>query len=128
MGKYDEVVKSDSPVLHLTMDDQGQMFAGVATIRAALFDILDRGDRDDQPWAFYEHDHGGVKGLAWTEDDANVERRVFVDNVLARIAELQAPPHDGIKLENLCDKHKREALPAPTAKVCGMCQVERGSK
>lgn len=119
---------TEPAALHLTLSDQGRMFVGVATIRAAIFDVLDRGDQDEPPWAFYEHDHGGVRGLAWTEDDANVERRVFVDNVIARIAELQSPPHDGIKLENLCPRHRREALPVPTAQVCGMCQAERAQR
>lgn len=104
-----------------------QNFASVATIRAAIFDLLDRGDQDGQPWVFNEIDRENFAGgrYSWTEDMVNVERINFVDAVVKRIAELQAPPHEGIKLENLCDQHKRRVLPAPTANVCVMCEAER---
>lgn len=119
MSKYEKTILKDPGVRLLTLSDQGQMFAGVATIRAALFDVLDRFnplimDRDLIP--------ANVK----SEDRENFERSTFVDAVIKRIAELQAPPHDGIQLQNLCEKHKRAMLPVPTAAVCGMCQVERG--
>lgn len=108
--------------LSLNLNDSGQNFAGVATIRQALFDVIDHGDQDDQPWMFYENED---PRSYFDQDAANVDRSNFVDAVIARIAELQNPPHEGIKLENLCDKHKRQCLPAPTSKTCRMCDAER---
>lgn len=101
--------------LSLNLEDSGQNFAGVATIRAAIFDAL---DNEQEYYELY---------LSETADEelVNVYRGEFVDAVIARIAELQHPPHEGVKLENLCDKHKRECLPAPTARVCRMCEAER---
>lgn len=101
----------------LVLSDQGQMFAGVATIRAAIFDVLD----DD--YAYYDLYQGEQNPDISLVDE---HRGEFVDAVIKRISELQCPPHDGIKLENLCPRHRREALPAPTAAVCGMCLTERG--
>lgn len=116
--------------LSLNLDDTGQNFAGIATIRAALFDVLDHGDQDGQRWAFYENPHEGFAAgtFAWTEDNANTERSNFVGAVIARIAELQNPPHSGVKLENLCPRHIKMTLPRPTAMVCRMCEAERGNR
>jgi hypothetical protein len=96
------------------------MFAGVATIRAAVFDVL-----DSRGWAF-----GGIVregGVVLSEDGEDEQRALFTNAVIARIAELQAVPHDGVRLENLCDKHKRLALPVPTAMVCVQCEKERAN-
>lgn len=114
----------ETKALELTLGDQGQMFAGVATVRQAIFDIIDRGDQDEQPWMFYENED---PRSYFNQEAADADRHNFVSHVITRIAELQAPPHGGVKLENLCPRHRREALPVATAKVCGMCQVERGS-
>lgn len=104
--------------LPINLSDSGQMFAGVATIRAAIFDVIDGGMHGDatEPWEFH---------LDLLASDQDALRAAFADDVLNRIGELQLPPHDGIKLENLCPRHRREVLPKPTAKVCGMCEVER---
>lgn len=107
--------------LSLNLNDEGQNFAGTATIRAAIFDLIDSGDHG-LPWRFYEEQ---TESRNITGDAATTDRVLFVDAVIARIAELQNPPHSGVKLENLCDKHKRECLPAPTARVCRMCEAER---
>lgn len=93
------------------------MFASVATIRAAIFDVI---DAEKGEWFF------GDPSL--NEDEQNQERTMFVDRVITRVAELQSPPHDGIKLENLCPRHRRDALPHPTTAVCGMCVAERKVK
>lgn len=105
--------------IELTLSDVGQRFAGVATIRQAIFDIIDGGMNGDatEPWEFH---------LDLLASDQDLIRSSFVDAVIKRIAELQTAPHDGIRIENLCDKHKREVLPVPTKSTCGMCQSERG--
>lgn len=100
--------------LQIQLEDAGQMFAGVATIRAAAFDVI---DSEQGEWFFADP--------SLNEDEQNQERTMFVDRLIKRIAELQSPPHDGIKLENLCDLHKRRALPHPTTAVCVQCQKER---
>lgn len=102
-------------------ESKGQPFASIATIRAAIFDVIDAQEIFD----LWEGDHGGN---VVTEEDANVSRTAFVDRVIARLAELQSHPHDGIKLENLCDLHKQRILPIPTSSVCVMCQAERNRK
>ena len=104
--------------LSLNLDDSGQNFAGVATIRAAIFDLIDSGDHG-VPWRFYEEQ---TESRNITEDAATTDRVLFVDAVITRIAELQNPPHSGVKLENLCDLHKRRTLPRPTSRVCMMCE------
>lgn len=104
-------------VAELVLSDQGQMFAGVATIRAAIFDVID-GGFNRRPWTLDPDD----------ESDAQTAQRfAFADAVIAIIADLQSPPFNHIQLQNLCEKHKRAMLPVPTAAVCGMCQVERGT-
>lgn len=110
----------ETKALELTLSDQGQMFAGVATIRAAIFDVLDAGDCGVS-WRFYEEDSPSAR---ITEAAAITDRVLFVNAVIARVAEIQTL-HDGIRLQDICDKHKRSVLPVPTAAVCGMCQVER---
>jgi hypothetical protein len=72
---------------------QDHRYASLSAVRMAIFDVIDSGDRDQQPWALYENDHG-EKFLAWTEDQANRERQLFADAVVARIAALQSPPHN----------------------------------
>lgn len=108
--------------LELNLSDQGQMFAGAATIRAAIFDVIDAGcsceSGEKHPWELDEN----INDPESTEDVVNQQRSRFVDAVIKEIANLQAPPHDGIQIQNLCDHHKREVLPVPTAAVCGMCR------
>ena len=106
-------------VVEINLDDRRQPFAGVATIRAALFDALDANTRELYAFDCEKH--------LVTDEGATDARCAFVDAVIARIAELQQAPHDGVKLENLCDKHKREILPLPTASVCPECAAERRS-
>lgn len=106
------------------MSSQRQIFASIATIRAAIFDLLDQGRplSGDAPifetWRFHSDE----------SDEETEKRGQFADLVIARIAELQFPPHSGVKLENLCDFHKRRALPAPTASACVVCEAERKVK
>ena len=92
-------------------------FASETTIRAGIFDVI-----DSRGWIF-----GGIAregGVYLSEDADNEQRSVFVDAVLKRISELQSPPHDGVRLENLCDNHKRQVLPAPTAANCVICEAQ----
>lgn len=96
-------------------------FADTKTIRAAIFDVID--SREDNPWWFQ-----GNSETNWTEDDANRERMRFVEQVVARISDLQSSPFDGVKLENLCPRHRQEALPAPTVQVCIQCSAEQKAK
>lgn len=63
--------------------------ADVATIRAAILDVIDTGDQDGQHWFFYENTDGLHN---WTEDNANRDRMNFADAVVARIIQLQQPP------------------------------------
>jgi len=112
--------RSERKAAEINLDDRGQPFAGVATIRAALFDVMDRFN----PLIM---DRNLIPDKVKSEDRENFERSTFVDVVIARIAELQQAPHDGIKIENLCDKHKRAILPLPTASVCPECAIERRS-
>jgi hypothetical protein len=92
-----------------------EMFANVSTIRAAIFDVADIG-WNGRPWHFDPAD----------ETDAQSEhRRAFAGAVIVRLTELQSPPHDGIRLQDLCHRHRSEALPELRAAVCVMCQAER---
>jgi hypothetical protein len=68
-------------------------YTSLSTVRAALFDVIDSGDQDQQPWALYEHDHGGTRFPSWTEDQASHERELFADTVVQRVIQLQSPPH-----------------------------------
>jgi len=56
----------------------------------AISEILERGDQDQLPWAFYEHDHGGLKGYAWTKENADVERSNFIEAVLDHLEQGKA--------------------------------------
>ena len=116
---------TEKKALSLNLDNRGQMFAGVATIRAAIADVLDAGEdatgctcsAQRHAWSF-----------SFSEGERETENRSrFMDAVIKRIGELQTPPHEGIKLENLCPRHRREALPAPTARICSICEAERKS-
>lgn len=53
----------------------------------AILETLEEGDVDKQPWAFYEHDHGGLKGFRWTGELAMTERINFAHAVIKRIRE-----------------------------------------
>lgn len=109
-------------VAELVLSDQGQMFAGVATIRAAIFDVIDglRPAVSDAPYPVFD---SWVFSCDGSEGDTEI-RAHFVDLVVKRIAELQAAPHDGIKLENLCPRHVKRALPRPTVTCCVQCKKE----
>lgn len=54
-------------------------------IKDAIINVLARGDQDGQPWAFYEHDHGGVKGSEWTAGLAMRERVLFAEAVVREL-------------------------------------------
>lgn len=117
--QYHVQVETKSLSLALSLDDTGQMFAGMATIRAAILDVIDAREIMDL-W------EGDTNGYGVTEAQADVSRRRFVDAVIDRISDWQTTPGGGgVKLENLCDFHKREALPEPTAKVCAECQKKQ---
>ena len=54
-------------------------------IIVAISKVLEHGDQDKLPWAFYEHDHGGFKGPSWTEENAASERSNFIEAVIAEL-------------------------------------------
>ena len=121
----------DRKALSLNLDDRKQTFASVTTIRAAISDLLDAGWQCGNgcdlhhPWNFRTEMFPGDA----EPTDLDIELRgKFIDAVIARISDLQSPPHEGIKLENLCPRHKVEVLPIPTANVCAVCQTERRVK
>lgn len=99
-------------------DDRRLLWADAATIRAAVFDIVDSGDENGQRWALAEDGY-------WTEDDINRERVAFADALLRRIHELQQL-HSFPRLEVLCDTHKRRRLPTYSGE-CSDCKKERCS-
>jgi hypothetical protein len=84
-------------------------------VRAAMLDVIDTGNPDDfDGWLFY-----------LVESDRQTERRSkFADAVIARIHQLQQPPHHYPRLEVLCDKHKRRRLPTYSGE-CLDCTKER---
>ena len=57
-------------------------------IIAAISIVLERGDQDDLPWAFYAHDHGGIKGGDWTKENAEIERSNFIEAVITEMDRL----------------------------------------
>jgi hypothetical protein len=103
----------------VTATDQQPLWADAATVRAALADTL-----DSYPPAVIEH-------LFWhfnPEDESEAEtqiRGVFIDSVIARIRQLQQPPHNATNLADYCDHHKRRRLGPPTRQVCIDCQEGR---
>ena len=108
--------------LQINLDDTRQMFAGTATVRAAIFDVIDAGCScfsEEHPWELYKNPNDDEQD----EDIGSAQRERFVDDVIARIAELQQPPHHGIKLQDLCPKHIKAALPESTAQWCSQCSV-----
>lgn len=54
---------------------------------AVISQVLEEGDQDQQPWAFYEHDHGGARFPNWTTENAMWERQRFIDTVCKRYYE-----------------------------------------
>jgi hypothetical protein len=91
-------------------------FADTATIRAAIFDVIDAGD----------------EGYAWefplNESDRQTERRTrFADAVVSMIEDLQSN-FKFVRLENLCPRHRGEALPMPSVQVCAQCAAEQRAK
>ena len=67
-----------SPLMLLTTEEKYRM---------AILETLEEGDQDQQPWAFYEHDHGGLRGYQWTKEQAQSERVNFVNAIAKRIKE-----------------------------------------
>lgn len=59
-------------------------------IIVGVMKVLERGDQDNQPWAFYAHDHGGLKGHEWTEENAQVERSNFIEELIAEMERTSA--------------------------------------
>jgi hypothetical protein len=55
----------------------------------AIAATLEHGDQDDLPWAFYAHDHGGLKGYDWTQQQADIERSNFIEAVIAHMEKLR---------------------------------------
>ena len=95
-----------------------ELFASKSTVRAAIFDVIDQGrnqSAEHQDWRFSDSD----------SDYELRERAVFADAVIRRISELQDLPHQGVKLENLCNRHIRESLPRHSSNVCSACEAER---
>ena len=90
------------------------LITDISVVRAAIFDVIDD--------SFYD---------IWEDNEieANEARLAFADAVAKRIGELQRPPHElGIQMQNLCDRHKRSILPAPTVQVCRLCVKERSAE
>lgn len=58
-------------------------------IYLTILELLELGDQDQQPWAFYEHDHGGLKGFNWTREQAMSERNDFAHAVVRKIQETE---------------------------------------
>jgi len=91
-----------------------ELFASKSTIRAAIFDVVDAGDKDGEAWLFERN-----------ESESETERRGrFADAVVSKIEDLQSN-FKFVKLENLCPRHRCEALPVPTAQVCAECVREQ---
>jgi hypothetical protein len=96
-GSGDDVGDDDadefSPAVNrrlLTAIQRDGQAASVTVVRAAIADVLDTGCTcydEKHPW---ELDDGPEDN----EDDVNQQRERFIDAVTARIAELQAPPHN----------------------------------
>lgn len=89
------------------------LFADGDLIRAAIFDVIDAGDRaeNNDTWPLW-HPFSDV------ETDARMR---FCDAVKDRIRVLQSPPFNiGIKLENYCSYHIRQrlGLPDPKGVIC----------
>jgi hypothetical protein len=51
-------------------------------IAAAIWDVIDHGDQDSQPWIFYPHDSSFRD---WTEEEAKSERSNFVKAVVTKL-------------------------------------------
>ena len=58
-------------------------------IYLTILEVLESGDQDEQPWAFYEHDHGGLKGFSWTREQAMSERDNFAQAVVRKVQETE---------------------------------------
>jgi len=91
-----------------------QPFADTQTIRAAIFDVIEAGDKEGVAWL-----------LAQDESDEETERRCrFADAVVSMIEDLQTNLHF-IKIQDLCPTHIREVLPRPTTEICVECQKKQ---
>lgn len=96
-------------------------FADTETIRDAIFDAIDGGFKRG-PWVFDPNDES---------DDQSEQRHAFANAVISMIEDLQTAPFNHVKLQDLCDRHKRLALPSPThgtVQVCVQCSAEQQAK
>lgn len=86
-------------------------------IAAALADVIDE-------------NLGGFQWMWSTQETyADALRLDFRDAVLKRLGELHVAPHSmAPHLENLCERHRKEALPKPTVGFCGSCERELKAK
>jgi len=91
-----------------------ELFASKSTIRAAIFDVIDVGEKDGSSWLFFRNE---------TESQSATRQR-FADAVVSMIEDLQSN-FRFTKLENLCPTHMREALPRPTSQVCAECEKKQ---
>lgn len=99
--------------------------ADINVIRAAIFDVADAGHICSaacgikHPWYFDQNE----------SDEQTEHRAKFVDAVEARIRDLQGPMFNlGVKLQNLCERHKIARLPFPTVDACMDCEAEARAK
>jgi len=54
------------------------------TITEVILDVLEHGDEDDQPWAFYENPD---PRSYWNKENAEWERKRFIDTVIRKYNE-----------------------------------------
>lgn len=64
-----------------------QLLSNDEKLRFAILETLEQGDQDQQPWAFYEHDHGGLRGYQWTREQAMSERINFINTITKKLKE-----------------------------------------
>lgn len=111
--------------LSINLDQQGQNFASVATVRAAILDILDNG------WTCLSTNCGLKHPFHFDPNDEGMEeesvRYNFASLIIARITELQNFPHDGVNLKRLCSRHAAIAIDPDTKLPCVQCEKERKS-
>lgn len=70
------------------VDKEFKAMTNEERLRLAILEVLEHGDQDEQPWAFYAHDHGGLKGYDWTDENAMTERINFAHAVVVKVREL----------------------------------------
>jgi len=134
------------------------LFIDVATLRAALMDVIDTGCAVSGEICECEHDRkmhdtNDVMGPAghckdWDDgcdgftlmthrswvfhrdesDSQTALRSDFADAVVKRAQTLRSSLNLGIKLENYCPRHIKLRLPDPTASYCADCEKELREK